>query len=109
MVEQRQRAERFPLPLPVRYRSLAEAEWSAGRTANISGTGILFAADRELAVGTQIELHLPLEADDQQWPSEVVARAAVVRIVPRQPQSASVELAARFLDHRLLPRQLGQV
>jgi hypothetical protein len=108
MAEQRDRAERFPLPLPVRYRTDAAAEWLSGTTKNISGTGILFAADQELTVGAVIEMELAMEADGESWPSKIVARARVVRIASPAAISAPAAIAAKFVDHRLLPRQLGQ-
>jgi len=101
MAEWQQRAERFLLPLPLRYRT-AGTEWSEGQTHNVSGTGVLFAAKQELAIGTEIELSLNLESGGKQLPSVVIARASIVRVLPIQ--SAPPLLAAKFLENELLPR-----
>jgi hypothetical protein len=90
----------------LRYRRIAEAEWISGETQNISGTGILFAADCELTVGTQIELQLALEA---WWPA--MARADSCPDLDRPAVAchlAATVVAARFVDLQLLPRRLGQ-
>lgn len=108
MAELQQRAQRLSLPLPLRYRTASAAEWSTARTHNISGSGILFAAEQELPVGTLIELELALEANGERWPSEIVAQASVVRVVPGSSSSAT-SIAARFVEHQLLPRQLGRL
>lgn len=103
MVEMRPRAERFPLPLPLRWRILGTTDWSSGQSQNISGSGILFAAGCECAVGTQLELRLALAASGKSYPGEIAARAQIVRI---EPQSAVTgpALAARFEEHRIVPR-----
>lgn len=116
MAEWRQRAERFFLPLPLRYRTSGASNWLTGQTHNISGSGILFGADHELPVGTEIEMHLAMEAFGKSYPSQIAAQARIVRIVAPQrvskirlAQSSGVALAARFETHQILPRQLGQV
>ena len=109
MAEWRQRAERFPLPLPVRYRISGADGWSDGHAHNISGSGILFDADRELPVGTQIEMHLAMEADGKRYPSEVVAKAQIVRVAAPRSGSSGVDMAASFQTHQMLPRRSQQV
>jgi hypothetical protein len=101
MAEWQQRAERFLLPLPLRYRIAAGTEWFAGRTHDVSGTGIAFTAGSELAIGTEIELNLELEAGGKPLPSVVIARASVVRVLANQSQ---LLLAAKFLQNEILPR-----
>lgn len=101
MAEWQQRAERFLLPLPVRYRMAADTEWFEGRTRDVSGSGIAFHAREELAIGTEIELNLGLEADGKRLPSMVIARASIVRVLANQSQ---VLLAAKFLQNEILPR-----
>ena len=107
MAEWRQRAERFLLPLPLRYRISGASEWSRGRARNISGSGLLFGVARELPVGTQLEMHVAMEAGGRSYPSEIIARAQVVRIVAPQ-SSSSVALAASFETYQMFPRAIGQ-
>jgi hypothetical protein len=106
MAELRQRARRFSLPLPVRYRIATAADWLSGTTRNLSDSGILFTADQSLEVGMVLEMELAMEADGERWPSMIVAHAAVVRVLPESPQAVTA-IAARFLDHEMLPRPLG--
>ncbi len=40
-----QRATRFSVHMPVRYRAIGEGEWREGHTENISRTGVLFWVD----------------------------------------------------------------
>jgi hypothetical protein len=107
MPEWRKRAERFPLPLPLRYRVSGASDWSPGQTQNISGSGVLFRTECELAVGTQIELRLTLEADGTWHPAQVVARARVVAMrVPDSP-CTQIAVAAKFEMYELVRRQVG--
>ncbi len=84
------------------------AEWQSGTTRNVSDTGILFAADQALEIGTAIEIELAMEANGERWPSKAVAQASVVRVVG-EPSSAPAEIGARFTGHEILPRPAGQV
>jgi hypothetical protein len=54
------RATRFPLHLPVRYRSVGDADWHQGQTENISHTGALFRVEAPLPVDTRVEFRLVL-------------------------------------------------
>lgn len=101
------RARRYLLPLPLRYRISNAGGWLLGTTRNVSDSGILFAADQALEIGTAIEIELAMEADGERWPSKAVAQACIVRVAGAP--SAPAEIAARFTGHEILPRRLGQV
>jgi hypothetical protein len=77
---------RYPLDLPVSYRTLGRSTLSGeGRALNISSAGMLVARSRELSVGSQVELRI-------EWPFllegriglQLVALGTVVRSGPAQ-------------------------
>ena len=55
-----ERAERFPLKIPLRYLEGGLSEWHEGETVNISHTGILFEAHKSLPVNSELDLELQL-------------------------------------------------
>jgi hypothetical protein len=50
------RAVRFAIEVPVRYRAVGSREWSTGRSANISRSGVLLRGERPLQPQTALEL-----------------------------------------------------
>jgi hypothetical protein len=56
-----QSAPRFPLHLPVELKSQSGAY--PAETQNISANGVLFAMDRDVAVGSQVDFTILLPAD----------------------------------------------
>jgi hypothetical protein len=72
------RAYRYPLELPLRYRSVGEKGWNEGTTANISRSGTLFRGEKMLAVDTEIEVGISLSASTASG-AEIICRARVVR------------------------------
>jgi PilZ domain-containing protein len=61
------RAQRFALPVPVRWRARHAAEWIEAVSLNASRTGVLFQSDRSAAVGTEVELTLALSSQSGPW------------------------------------------
>jgi hypothetical protein len=64
---ERRRSSRFPIEREVRYKTLsqrAEVIQGAGKTLNISSSGVLFTADHELPVGTRLEVSIS-------WPAQL--------------------------------------
>jgi hypothetical protein len=82
------RAQRFPLATPFRYRTLGETGWKAGVTVNLSRSGVLFAAEDPVCPGMAIEMWFTLPAGAQVVGSGFVVRADDAIEPPR--------LAARF-------------
>jgi len=76
------RAQRFLVQLPIRYKKIGGRNWFAGKTENISRSGILFRADRVLKPRTAIQMSftLPVSLKDD-GPGEVLCRGSVVRTV----------------------------
>lgn len=79
----RRRNKRFPIMQEVRYRLLGgrgAAQWSTGRTLDISSNGVLFAAETPLPQGRRVELAVSWPAQlDGKCPMKLVARGKVVR------------------------------
>jgi len=103
------RAQRFHLHLPLRYRRLGEKDWHVGTTENISRSGMLFQADELLQPSAQLEINLVLPAEIAGLSAtEVVCRGEVVRTVEHNGSTLSPALAARILQyhfqHGPLPR-----
>ncbi|MGA2588644.1 MAG: PilZ domain-containing protein [Bryobacteraceae bacterium] len=77
----RRRAIRFPINIPVHFRSGKEHGW--GEILNISSSGALFTTSRTLAVAAPVELHIG-------WPVllnekvhlNLIARGRIVRTEP---------------------------
>ena len=56
-----ERAERFRVRYPIKYRIAGEERWSVGETVNVSRSGLLFTTARSLPVGSSIELVILLD------------------------------------------------
>lgn len=94
------RAQRFQLHLPLRYRRLGENNWHEGKTENISRSGILFQADEPLQPSALLEINLVLPPEIAGLSAtEVVCRGEVVRTVQPNGGAVSPALAARILQY----------
>lgn len=80
---ERRKSSRFPIERDVRYKTLnqrTETLAGAGKTLNISSSGVLFTSDHDLPVGTRLEVSIS-------WPAQLndrcllnlVARGRVTR------------------------------
>jgi hypothetical protein len=75
------RAERFPVQIPVHYRTPRSPEWFEARTENVSHTGVLFRTEWILKPTTIVEVRLelpPTNGDGSH--GEVVCTCEVVRV-----------------------------
>jgi hypothetical protein len=77
-----QRAVRFAIEIPIRYRAADESAWHSGESANISRSGVLFHAEETVWPKTSVEfvLQLPLMLLGEPG-AEVVCSGEVVRTV----------------------------
>lgn len=72
---ERRTSIRFPLQLELRFRNEEKsALWRAGRTVNISSSGLLFVADAELNPGSRVCLSVD-------WPAILDKKAALRLII----------------------------
>jgi hypothetical protein len=80
---ERRRSSRFPIEREVRYKTLSqrsEVVQGAGKTLNISSSGVLFTADHELPVGTRLEVSISWPAQlNEKCLLNLVARGRVTR------------------------------
>jgi CheY-like chemotaxis protein len=96
-----QRAPRFQLQLPLKYRRLDEERWHDGETRNISRSGLLFQAEDPLQPNVVLEINLVLPAEIAGLsPTEVVCRGEVVRTVEAEGTELTPALAAKILQYR---------
>jgi hypothetical protein len=50
------RAQRFPMTVPLRFRKSGMPHWLEARTVNISRTGILFGTDETIPIGSVLDV-----------------------------------------------------
>ncbi len=95
------RAPRFPIHAPLRYRPSGEIGWNDGRIENISRSGVLFRAGELVDVNTPVEMSfvLPVEIAGEQA-AEVFCRGTIVRTLLPPTTDAPPALAARILEYR---------
>ena len=95
------RAERFPIRAPLRYRESGQATWSEGTTVNISRSGVLFSAEREIEPKTLLEVRILFPADNiGENPANVICWGPVVRAEPPKLHDRQPELAVSILRYR---------
>lgn len=95
------RARRFPIRLPLGYRSGESEAWLNGTTENISASGVLFLADHLEEPGTPIEMSLLMPQEILgRFTSRVICRGRVVRTVAPteggRPRMAATIASYRF-------------
>jgi hypothetical protein len=95
-----QRAQRFSVRVPMRYRSVGEAHWRDGRIENISRTGVLFQTEQVLPPDTPLEMSFVLPLGGAA--PGVFCRGRVVRTVPRNGGGVPPALAATIATYRFV-------
>jgi PilZ domain len=50
------RAQRYSLQVPLRYRLVGQQDWSTGETINLSESGILFSTENLLEINARLEI-----------------------------------------------------
>jgi PilZ domain-containing protein len=93
---------RFPIHVPLLYRPLGNERWRAGRTENVSCTGVLFRAEALLDLATPIELAFELPIG----PSAplIVCVGKVIRTDPSLNAHGQPTLAATIAQYRFVRR-----
>jgi hypothetical protein len=74
MIELKQRAQRFPIIIPLQYRIAGTPRWLQGMSVNMSRTGILFHAIEKLPTSSPLEMRI-----DFPFMSRLSCRATVIR------------------------------
>jgi len=101
------RARRFDIEAPILFRGKGEIEWRKGKSKNISRTGVMFIAEDPIPVGTEIEIHIVLNATVQAAEPEneskgvpVNCKGEVVRNVLVPWPEVFPTIGARFDNYR---------
>jgi len=98
--EQSSRARRFRIAVPLRYRQIGENDWRAGKTENISRSGMLFRAEQIIPTNVQLEINLVLPAEIAGLSAaEVTCRGEIVRTVDAPEPAMPPALAAKILQY----------
>ena len=97
-----QRAARFAIQIPMRYRPAGDMRWREGYTENISRSGVLFRTSQPMPLLTPIEMTLALPSevgggDD----ATVICRGRVVRTEPANRLDPRPAVAATIAGYRL--------
>jgi PilZ domain-containing protein len=96
------RAPRYPVRIPLRYRTSGAADWVEGRTENISRSGVLFRTDLTAPLHTAIEMLMTLPAEvGGTHDGTVICRGRIVRSEPPTPLDPRPALAATIAGYRL--------
>ena len=92
--QERRCAERHGVELPMRYRLPHEDRWCNAIAQNLSASGVLFRASREIAVGSPLTMDLRFQSIGS---SRVIMRGVVVRVL-HSPRSADRWFVAARLE-----------
>ena len=97
-----QRAPRYTIHLPLKYRPSGTADWWEGQTENISRSGVLFRTDHLMALQTPVDvlMSLPDEVGDT-GSGMVVCHGRVVRTEPPRPYDPRSAVAVTIASYRL--------
>ena len=93
-----ERAQRYAIALPMRYRRVGEKTWATGTTVNISRSGVVFEGERSVDREAAIELVLTMPVDVADG-ARVVARGVIVRAVAEGVADAPRAFAATIADY----------
>ncbi|SRR6266545_1324252 len=100
------RAQRFDVPVKVRWRTRQTPEWFEAVGLNASRTGVLFQSGLVVDVGTEIELTLALAWETAPWNdvADVNCLGRIVRIETRGTTN-DVPVLAASIDQYSLARE----
>ncbi|HEV2501168.1 MAG TPA: PilZ domain-containing protein [Terriglobia bacterium] len=96
------RAQRFILQVPLRYRATGDDLWRRGETENISSSGLLFTGEHFVKSNALVEICLRMPVVTAGIAAEVVCRCVIVRAVHQRDVDHPPVLAAKILHFRLV-------
>jgi hypothetical protein len=97
-----ERARRFAIHIPIRYRRPHTLRWFDGKTENISSSGVLFRAESLLQPKAAVELRFELPAAILgEAPGEIFCKGAVVRIEKSPTSTIPPALAVHINGYRM--------
>jgi len=103
------RAQRFELHIPLRYRASDEVDWHQATTKNISRSGVLFQSEEwaERRSRLEIALRLPRENGIERA-AEVVCRGTVTRSEQNGSEEGGHLIAISISHYRLVRSRDGR-
>ena len=97
------RAQRFPIHVPVRYRETGGRAWVEGKTENVSRSGVLLRAETVLSPKTAVEMRLTFQGVIKNKACcEILCKGVVVRKERSNSRSAPPALAVTIQQYQLL-------
>ena len=100
------RAERFTVHMPVRYRIPHSQEWLEAQTENVSHTGVLFRTKSILKPTTIVDVRLEVPPTIRDGThAEVVCKCEVVRVEKTRGRKKSPALALAIRAYRFTRKQ----
>ncbi len=101
-----QRAQRFALEIPVRYREKDAVDWQEGTTVNVSASGILFRAAKSLKPRTVLDVALTLPvAISGEGAAEIGCRGTVVREALDSGHQNTAVIVVSIARHRFVHKR----
>lgn len=96
------RADRYKLKAPIRYRRSGHMGWRNGTTVNLSKSGVLFLADDAIPAGTAIEVVITLpQKGANNEPKTLAASALVASERHAEKGEKGHRIAAKILNYAL--------
>jgi len=102
------RAQRFPIRVPIRYRTPSSRDWLLACTENISRSGVLFRTEKSVFEPTttlQFRLELPPINNKVGFRAEVVCKGEVVRTEPTDSVGTPPAVAVAIHNYRLAKKK----
>ena len=101
------RARRFPIHIPVRYRMPPSPDWFVACTENVSRSGVLFRTECIFLPTTTLDLRLELPPINNHdgVRAEVVCKGEVVRVEHTYPVGTSLTVAVAIHYYRLAQKR----
>ena len=99
----KERARRFELQIPLRYRANGDSQWHRGIMKNISSSGVLFQGEDRTGPNTPVEISfvLPKRILGEEA-AEVVCRGTVTRSQPSAESDDLSLLATTISSYRFV-------
>lgn len=96
----RGRAPRIRAQVPLHFREVGGFGWKTGTTENISQSGVLFKADKEIKVGTPVEMqYAPPAQVTWTTSSQVSCRGRIVRTQAAPSPASKPACAAKIMTY----------
>ena len=96
------RAQRFPIRIPVHYREPGGRAWVEGKTENISRSGVLLRTESVLSPKTKVEMKLdPQVVIMDKARCEIFCEGEVVRTEESKSRGAPLAVAVTIQHYRL--------